>query len=221
MPLRIDFAGGWLDVPKNSISGGYIVNCTISPLVSLENWPYEKGSGLGGSAAYSILQIKNGVQAELDNGVGWQDPAVISETGLCIWRSGVTPVLEAKYNPDWLTEKLLILWTGNSHNAPDITNKKRDYALIKKAGLVAKQGADKQDVKLLAKAVDLSYRVQIKEGMVPLPKISGALARKYLGAGHGGYALYIFKSKTDRQKAAKKFKLSKIIEPYFRSVVIS
>jgi hypothetical protein len=36
------------------------------------------------------------VQSELDLGVGWQDPAVIRETGLCVWHSGPAPVLDFK-----------------------------------------------------------------------------------------------------------------------------
>ena len=50
-PMRVDLAGGWLDVPKHSRTNGFIVNCAISPKVSLTNWSYEKQSGLGGSAA--------------------------------------------------------------------------------------------------------------------------------------------------------------------------
>ena len=52
VPLRVDFAGGWLDVPKYSIPGAYIVNCAITPKVSLLDWPYKQNSGLGGSGAY-------------------------------------------------------------------------------------------------------------------------------------------------------------------------
>src|SRR6185295_7341183 len=87
-PLRVDFAGGWLDVPRFARAGAYVVNCAISPTVSLRDWPYERNAGLGGSGAWALLNGKDGVGSELDLGVGWQDPAVISETGLCVWRSG-------------------------------------------------------------------------------------------------------------------------------------
>jgi cytidyltransferase-like protein len=214
VPLRVDFAGGWLDVPKFSMKGGYIVNCTISPLVSLESWPYEQGAGLGGSAAYSILQIKNGLKSELDAGVGWQDPAIIRETGLCVWRSGNVPVLDIKINPDWLNGKLLIVWTGKSHVAGNITNLKRDYKSIFKAGVLASKAVKDRDLSDLCKAVNLSYKVQLAEGMDKLSPIKGSKAMKYLGAGHGGYALYIFYSKSDRDKAHKQIKSSKIVEPY-------
>jgi len=59
--------------------------------------PYNApGAGLGGSAAHALLNGKDPVQSELDLGVGWQDPAVIRETGLCVWRSGSKPVLDFK-----------------------------------------------------------------------------------------------------------------------------
>ena len=59
--------------------------------MSLRDWNYEKQSGLGGSGAWALLNGENGVDAELDLGVGWQDPAVINEGGLCVWRSGQRP----------------------------------------------------------------------------------------------------------------------------------
>ena len=60
-PLRVDFAGGWLDVPRHAVEGAYVVNCAVSPLVSLMDWPYEKRSGLGGSGAWSLLNGYDGV----------------------------------------------------------------------------------------------------------------------------------------------------------------
>lgn len=214
MPLRVDFAGGWLDVPDFSVPNGYIVNCTITPKVSLASWPYEKGAGLGGSAAYALLQIKSGVRSEIYNGVGWQDPAIISETGICVWRSGKKPVLDVKVNPDWLAGKMLIVWTGKSHLTFSMAKIPRDYKLIKKAGQIAREAVYERNIKTLAEAISLSYKTQIKEGMEKLPDIKNALAKKYLGGGHGGYALYIFKSKNDRDKAAKITAQSKLIEPY-------
>ena len=88
VPLRVDFAGGWLDVPRYARKGSYVVNCAITPMVSLCEWPYEKRSGLGGSGAWAMLEGRDPVASELALGVGWQDPAVIAETGLCVWRSG-------------------------------------------------------------------------------------------------------------------------------------
>src|SRR5882757_7122952 len=112
-PLRVDFGGGWLDVPRLSRSGAYIVNCAISPTVSLRAWPYERNAGLGGSGAWALLNGKDGVGSELDLGVGWQDPAVIAETGLCVWRSGPRPALEVKTSGDFLRGRMALHWTGS------------------------------------------------------------------------------------------------------------
>ena len=117
-PLRVDFAGGWLDVPRFSRPGEFVVNCAISPLVSLREWPYEKQAGLGGSGAWALLNGRDGVESEIDLGVGWQDPAVIRETGLCVWRSGHQPVLDFKHNGDFLTGRMAIYWTGTPHDTP-------------------------------------------------------------------------------------------------------
>ncbi|MEK9185942.1 MAG: adenylyltransferase/cytidyltransferase family protein [Patescibacteria group bacterium] len=215
VPLRVDFAGGWLDVPRFSRKGGYIVNCSISPMVSDKSWPYEIGGGLGGSAARAILDIKNGVSSELKLGVGWQDPAIIEETGLCVWRSGAKPILDSKHNPEWLNGKMAILFTGKSHNTPNLANLKRDYGTIYQAGLLAKKAVEKSSLSMLAKAVGKSYSVQLKEGMDKLPDLNKFMAKKYLGGGHGGYALYIFKDKKDRDKALD-HKDAKVIEPYIK-----
>jgi len=219
VPLRVDFAGGWLDVPKFARKGAYIVNCAISPLVSLTEWPYEKGSGLGGSAAYAILQVKQGVKTELDMGVGWQDPAVINHTGLCVWRSGDRPVLDIQLNPDWLEGKMLIYWTGNDHKSFDHVARERDYNKIARAGKLAREAVLANDIKMLAQAVSLSYEVQIGEGMREIPNIKGSIARKYLGGGHGGYALYLFKTLKQRDDALGSVKGTKKIEPFVKEII--
>jgi cytidyltransferase-like protein len=62
-PLRIDFAGGWTDVPY--IMGnklGYVSNITISPLIELKNGRfnfsgYPRGSGLSTSTAVKLLEM--------------------------------------------------------------------------------------------------------------------------------------------------------------------
>jgi len=137
VPLRVDFAGGWLDVPKLARPGAFIVNCAIQPLVSLTSWPYEIGAGLGGSAAKAILEGRDGVASEIATGVGWQDPAVIRETGLCVWRSGARPLLETKSDPAMLVGRMALLWTGKTHNTPGLVDRPRDYDLIEKAGALA------------------------------------------------------------------------------------
>jgi cytidyltransferase-like protein len=62
-PLRIDFAGGWTDVPF--IMGGkpgYVSNMTIGPLIELKNGKfnfsgYPRGSGLSTSTAVKLLEM--------------------------------------------------------------------------------------------------------------------------------------------------------------------
>jgi cytidyltransferase-like protein len=62
-PLRIDFAGGWTDVPF--IMGnktGFVSNITISPYIELKNGEfnfsgYPRGSGLSTSTAVKLLEM--------------------------------------------------------------------------------------------------------------------------------------------------------------------
>ena len=192
IPLRVDFAGGWLDVPRHARAGAFIVNCAISPLVSLANWPYELRSGLGGSGAWSILNGEDGLESELAIGVGWQDPAVIFESGLCVWRSGERPSLEFKRDGSILSGRMALMWTGRAHNTPSVADRQRDYDLIEKAGRVARNAALTDDFNGLAAAAELSHEAQVREGMTPLPTAAGAVARKYCGGGFGGYGLYLF-----------------------------
>ena len=200
VPLRVDFAGGWLDVPRHALPGEYIVNCAVSPLVSLKTWDYQKKSGLGGSGAWALLNGREGVQAEIDLGVGWQDPAVISETGCCVWRSGPRPVLDFKRNGDFLAGKLALLWTGLDHDTPSVADNERDYGLIAESGRIAREGVLQKDVSTLAKGVETYYQMQLQEGMQPLPVEPNSLACKYCGGGWGGYAVYLFPSSSDRDR---------------------
>lgn len=215
-PLRIDFAGGWLDVPRFSRAGEFVVNCAISPLVSLRDWPYETQAGLGGSGAWALLNGKDGVNSEIDLGVGWQDPAVIRETGLCVWRSGQTPVLDFKHNGDFLSERMAIFWTGKQHDTPGVVNLPRDYDRIAESSRVAREGALHADIHQLAEGVKIYHSTQIAEGMDALPEIDGAIAHKYCGGGYGGYALYLFAEPTARESALKKHGELRPVEPFCR-----
>lgn len=214
--LRVDFAGGWLDVPKFSKDNAYIVNCTITPSVSLKKWDYEMGGGLGGSAAYAVLTGKNSIESELDLGVGWQDPAVILETGLCVWKSGLKPELEFKSNPYFLKGKMALLWTGKNHTTYNNVDVARDFNLIVRAGKLAREAVNPLDFNYekLCEAVNLSYQVQLGEDMIPLPE-AGEVAKKYSGGGHGGYALYLFKDDVDRETFLNYENTIKI-EPFIR-----
>lgn len=215
-PLRVDFAGGWLDVPRHAIAGKYIVNCAISPVVSLRDWGYEKQSGLGGSGAWALLNGKDGVEAELDLGVGWQDPAVIKETGICVWKSGNLPELDFKRNGDMLAGRMAILWTGKDHDTPGLADNERNYDVIADSADLAREGVLREDLNLLAEGIDLYYSNQLTEGMEPLEEVDGCLARKYCGGGFGGYALYLFSEQKYRDEAVDTIDEMKSVEPYIQ-----
>ena len=216
-PLRVDFAGGWLDVPRFARPGGCIVNCAISPTVSLRAWPYERNAGLGGSGAWALLNGKDGVDSELDLGVGWQDPAVIAESGLCVWRSGRRPDLELKTDGTFLRGRMAVFWTGMSHSTPGVANQSRDYDAIERAGQTARDAVWRQDLAHLAAAVRQSSAVQTAEGMAPLSAdLPGALASKYCGGGFGGYAVYLFSDVAARDAACSRPGF-RPIEPYIAS----
>ncbi|PAW66495.1 MAG: cytidyltransferase [Opitutia bacterium Tous-C1TDCM] len=219
-PLRVDFGGGWLDVPRLARPGAFIVNCAISPTVSLREWPYERNAGLGGSGAWALLNGKDGVGAELDLGVGWQDPAVIAETGLCAWRSGSRPVLDVKTGGEFLRGRMALRWTGTPHDTPAMVGGARDYDAIARAGATAREGVWKNDFGLLADAVRQSYAVQRAEGMAALAgdpasgeTVPGATAWKYCGGGFGGYAVYLFADPAARDAACARAGF-RAIEPF-------
>jgi cytidyltransferase-like protein len=216
LPLRVDFAGGWLDVPKLSREGGYIVNCAITPKVSLHDWPFEIGGGLGGSAAYALLMGKNGVQSELDLGVGWQDPAVIKETGLCVWKSGLKPDLEFKSSGEFLKGKMALYWTGKNHVTYEKTDLTRDFEAIYQAGRMARNAVlpGNENLTELAAAVQMTLNMQYGEGMEELPAFN-ELAKKYCGGGWGGYAVYIFENEAERAKFLKE-PHTQPIEPFLQ-----
>lgn len=202
VPLRVDFAGGWLDVPRFARPGAYVVNCAISPPVSLTHWPYKKGAGLGGSGAWALLNGRDGVEAELDLGVGWQDPAVIRRTGLCVWESAARPRLHHWGDGAWLRGRMAVWWTGHGHDTPGLVDRPRDYQAIHQASLLACEGALREDLGVMSRAVEGSYAAQLGEGMDPLPDF-GELARKYCGGGHGGYALYLFDERDHEARQAE------------------
>ncbi len=215
-PLRVDFAGGWLDVPRFSRKGGFIVNCAITPLVSLKKWDYEKRSGLGGSGAWALLNGEDGVTSELDLGVGWQDPAIIQETGLCVWKSGLRPELHFKRSGGMLDGRMAVLYTDRAHDTPGIADTKRNYHLIVEAGQAAADAVMLESVEKLAEAVRMSYKAQIEEGMDPLKKPDSCLACKYCGGGWGGYAVYLFLSRNNRDEFVNAHSRAKSIEPYIK-----
>ena len=216
-PLRVDFAGGWLDVPQNAIPGEYIVNCSISPTVSLKEWLYRQGAGLGGSGAWSVLNGWDPVSSELGLGVGWQDPAVIAETGACVWKSGEKPVLDFKNTGEFLCGRMAVYDTKVKHYTPGYAGYERPFTRIAKAARIARLGVLQQDVTVLAVAVQMSYQLQLEEGMLPLPEIGGQMARKYCGGGHGGYAVYLYETQEQRDSAVNECEDLYPVEPYCRT----
>ncbi|MDD6813625.1 MAG: adenylyltransferase/cytidyltransferase family protein [Akkermansia muciniphila] len=217
VPLRVDFAGGWLDVPRYAIPGEYVVNCAISPTVSLKEWLYRQGAGLGGSGGWSVLNGWDPVKSELGLGVGWQDPAVIAETGACVWRSGTKPVLDFKNTGEFLAGRMAVYDTRIKHDTPGLASVERNFGKIAKAGRVARLGVLQQDITVLAIAVQMSYQLQMEEGMEPLPTIARSLACKYCGGGHGGYAVYLFETPEDRDAAVQACEHLYPVEPYCRT----
>lgn len=213
-PLRVDFGGGWLDVPELAREGAFIVNCAISPTVSLRNWDYAQRAGLGGSGAWALLNGQDGVESELNLGVGWQDPAIIRETGVCVWESGPKPTLHFKRNGDFLKGCMALHYTKKEHDTPSHTHNERDYDLIEKAGATAKEAVLHGDRQKLAEAIQLSYQAQLGEGMAELPEVNTALACKYCGGGWGGYALYLFDNPQDRDAFVAGSDDNLAIEPY-------
>ena len=169
---------------------------------------------MGGSGAWALLNGENGVESELNLGVGWQDPAVIRESGLCVWRSGKLPVLHFKRAGEMLAGKMAILWTNIEHDTPSNCDLERDYDLIEKASQIAMKAVLENDFEKLCEAVAVSYKVQLGEKMAPLCEIAGAKAHKYCGGGHGGYALYLFSDSADRDAAVAAEAKCRPIEPF-------
>lgn len=217
VPLRVDFAGGWLDVPEYSIEGAYIVNCAVSPTVSLREWLYRKGAGMGGSGGWSVLNGWDPVGSELGLGVGWQDPAVIAETGACVWKSGHKPVLDFKNTGEFLRGRMAIFDTRIKHNTPGLAGLERPFAKIAKAASVARLGIKEQDIAVLAIGVQMSYQLQLEEGQAPLPEIGDCLAHKYCGGGHGGYAVYLYETPEAREAALESCEDLYPVEPFCRT----
>ena len=146
--------------------------------------------------------------------MGWQDPAIIRETGLCVWRSGEKPVLHIKRNGDFLHGHMALHYTDIQHDTPGNADNDRDYDMIEAAGLLAKDAVRDASISKLGEAVSLTYQIQLKEGMRPLPEAAGCIGRKYAGGGWGGYALYLFHETRDRDAFVASANCNRPIEPY-------
>lgn len=118
---------------------------------------------------------------------------------------------------DFLAGKMALLWTGSPHVTYENTDLKRDYDLVEQAGRLAREAVlpGQESIQKLAEAVNVSYQMQLQEGMQPLQQ-HGELGKKYCGGGWGGYALYLFESQEQRE-AVLRLDGSKAIEPYIHS----
>jgi hypothetical protein len=141
--------------------------------------------------------------------LGWQDPAIIRKTGLCVWRSGKKPVLHFKRNGDFLHGHMALHYTDISHDTPGNADNDRAYDMIEAAGLLAKDAVHEASIFKLGEANSLSCQMQLKEGMRPLPEVEGCVCRKYAGGGWGGYALYLFKKSEDRNASVASAKCNR------------
>ncbi len=217
-PLRVDFAGGWLDTPGAHRTGGYLVNCSISPLVSKDRWQYSQRSGLGGSSAWAFVNGENPFKYDMEHGNGWQDSAIVLETACCVWYSGDEPVLDFKNTGDFLKGKMALWDTHVPHDTQTLSQKTRDIERIKEISKIARIGVLNKDIHILSLATSLTYQEQLKEGMKEIPFLGtdGILGAKYCGSGHGGYILYIFETEEARQKIITTDAHFIAIEPYCR-----
>ena len=81
----------------------------------------------------------------------------------------------------------------------------------------ARAGVMERNIHELAAGVALYHSVQLQEGMAPLPVVGEELAKKYLGGGFGGYALYLFASREDRDAAVCLHGGMRAVEPFCKS----
>lgn len=56
-----------------------------------------------------------------------------------------------------------------------------------------------------------------RRGWLPFQHWGEELAKKYLGGGFGGYALYLFASREDRDEAVRLHDGMRAVEPYCKS----
>jgi hypothetical protein len=131
-----------------------------------------------------------------------------------VWHSGPRPELELKHNGEFLRGRLALFWTGNEHDTPELVNRPRDFDAIERAGKTARDAVWRSDLAQLAEGVRQSYAMQLGEGMKPLPPdVPGALAGKYSGGGFGGYAVFLFATREQRDAACTRQDF-RAIEPY-------
>jgi len=209
---RVDFAGGWLDVPRLARHDGFVVNCSVTPRHHFpEDRHWREYRGMGGSGALAIYKhlvegktwpsaTRLAIASEMKAGGGWQDPAIVAEGGCCVWRSGPRPFLEHKNGGEWLEDRMFVVNSGQLRPAIFIPGKSQDYDAIVAASQLAAAAVVDRDVSGLANAIRATCQVQLAEGMDDVsqqPRMELVCQRysyvwKYLGAGWGGAILMFF-----------------------------
>ena len=86
---------------------------------------------------------------------------------------------------------MALLYDNLPHDTPSLRDIDRDYDLIEEAGRRAYLAVLSKNLFLLNESIDMSYEVQLKEGMQKL-KSYGEMSKKYCGSGWGGCSLYTF-----------------------------
>ena len=85
-PLRIDFAGGWIDLPDfHKLVPGYVVNAAVTPHITKENGhvdfsPYKPGGGVSSSTGALILDSLRLMTKYSSNGLIYSTPQELAET---------------------------------------------------------------------------------------------------------------------------------------------
>lgn len=85
-PLRIDFAGGWIDLPDfSAVVPGYVVNAAITPYITKTNGkvdfsPYKPGGGVSSSTGALILDSLRLMTKYSSNGLVHSTPQELAET---------------------------------------------------------------------------------------------------------------------------------------------
>lgn len=117
-----------------------------------------------------------------------------------------------------LEGKMAIYWTGDPHDTPATAKLEKDLDAIETAGKKARDAVWASDYSMLCEAVNMSYKVQLGEGMnelVASPTGINVKAKKYLGGGFGGYVLFLFDSKEERDKIIEHDGF-RSVEPYIK-----
>ena len=116
-----------------------------------------------------------------------------------------------------IKDRLAIVWTGKPHDTPGLADRPRDYDAIFAAGEKGREAVEKNCLTTLIEATNLTYAMQLDEGMDPLPHADQVDACKYCGGGFGGYALAMFQDPAKREAFLSETPDTTAIQPYIRT----